>query len=219
MKLSLDGQWVDYRTDEYRDVVRATAWMWLSLIESRLFLPKNITSSSGTEAFKRSTLALTQLPLEYGSSGPTKRFERSRWRAADVSIDSKGTLHCEHPWSKKVTKTLLWDSGSQALSRGMKKEELVEHFSEILDARQDTVLLPHTTITQFGIKTEHVADGLEQRYSNAVRDGKISLIDRLTGTILNLEDIRKIESRVELRVSTALKMINETCVNVSVDRI
>lgn len=207
MRLQPDGNWVDYKTEEYWDVLRATAWTWLNIIEARLTIPENISPNSAMEAYRRSTISLAQLPLEYGTAGSPKRFDRCRWRDARVPMVPNDSLHCEHPWSKKLTKEYLWDTGSAALQRGATKDELVEPFSEILDARQDTVLLPHTRVTQFGVLSERAADGLAKRYTPAVLSGGVTLIDRETGMILSVRDIEEIEDIVQKRVSNALKKI------------
>lgn len=207
MKLLPDDDWVDFRTDEYYDVLRSTTWTLLSLIESHLNRPTNITESAATEAYRRAVIALIQGPMEYGHRGPAKRFDRCRWRSSDVTISPTKTPHCEHPWSKKTSKSLLWEHCSAALLRGVTKENLVDPASEILDARQDTVLLSNMKTSDYGVLSERASDGL-LRYLSAVENSIIILHDRKTGGILTGGDIKLIEEDVQLRVASGIKKIN-----------
>lgn len=208
-KYSEDGAWSDYRTPEYYEVLKSTAWAWLSCIEARITAPGTFSEKAATEAYNRTIITLPQLPLEHGGSGIEKRFDRSRWRDVRVCLAPGTRLHGEHPWSKHVTKRLVWENGSSALKRGVKKEDLVGPLTEILDARQDTVLLPHERVSQYGIVSEMKADGLGGRYVPAIESGSIDLIDRSTGAHVTLDEIREIESRIEERVSAAVEKMSK----------
>ena len=208
MKLLSDSDWIDYRTDEYYDVLRSTTWIWLCLVESCLNRPSNVTETAVTEAYKRAIIALVQGPAEYGHRGPSKRFDRCRWRSSEVTMTPAKNPHCEHPWSKKITKSLLWDHCSAALLRGVKKEDLIVPASEILDARQDTVLLSNMKTSNYGVLSERAADGLLGRYSSAVEKSAIVLHDRKTGGILTVEDIKVIESDVQQKVAVGVEKLD-----------
>lgn len=211
-KLTVDGEWKEYRLErEYYDALTAVSWMWANLIEMRISAPwdKGVSERGVSESYARATLALAQMPMEYGKNGSSKRFDRSRWRDVSVTNPPQDTLHCEHPWSKKETKRILWECGSQALKCGAKKEDLIAPFSGILDARQGTVLLPHSRLSSLGVLSEAKGDGLVPRYGNAIREGKIRLIHRGTGVELTFEDVDKIDVAAREAVQCAVEGIKK----------
>jgi hypothetical protein len=189
----------DYRNDPlYRPVLLATSDAWLALIEARLAAPH---PEAARQAYDRATLVLAQLPMEHGRQGASKRFARCRWRASGADED---TGHCEHPWSKRVTKSLLWDAASAALTRGVPRARLVESFAEVLDARQDTVLLPHARVLQLGVASDRGGDGLRGRYLSAVSSGRLVLHDAASGARVDPSHVEDVEASVERRVAAAL---------------
>lgn len=211
-KLTRDGEWREYRLErEYYDALTAVAWMWANLIEMRITAPrdKGVSETGSAEAYARATLALAQMPMEYGKNGSAKRFDRSRWRDVSVTDPPQDTLHCEHPWSKKETKRILWEHGSEALKRGVRKEDLIAPFSGILDARQGTILLPHSRLSSLGILSESKGDGLVPRYGGAIREGRIRLIHRGNGVELGLDDVVKIDEAASEAVQSAVKTIKK----------
>lgn len=204
-KYTPDGEWKSYRTPGYYEVLLSTAWSWITAIDARVNRPPDITEDAALQSYNRTIITLPQLPLENGGSGIEKRFDRSRWRDASVSVAPGTKLHSEHPWSKHVTKRMLWEAGSAALLRGARREDLVHPFTEIIDARQDAVLLPHERVSLFGIVSELRADGLLGRYSSPIREGRLTLLDRATGSVVTLEEIEAIEAEIARRTTTALR--------------
>lgn len=91
-------------------------------------------------AYDRAVLALAQHNIEY--EGPGSRFMRSRWRSSDVVPGEDVLRTCEHPWTKMRTKDLVLVAGIVALGRELPPIAFARGVSEILAARQDTVLLP-----------------------------------------------------------------------------
>lgn len=194
--------WTEYKDAEYHDTLAATAWTWVCLLEARL---AGAETRGAVAAYDRATLALTQLPMEHGKYGSAKRFERCRWASPDV--DGQG--HAEHPWSKRITKELIWKAGSAALSRGVDRTALVGPISLILDARQDAVLLPHARVTQLGVLSDRAGDGLAGRYRGALESGSLVLIDRASGTPISPERADEIDAAASRQVSQALEVIRQ----------
>ena len=177
---SADGKWQDFRCDDYYELLKDTASTWVVLLES---LP------SSSEAYKRATLLLPQLPIEFGDND--KRFDRSRWRHENVVCEQPTTAHCEHPWTKKKTRKLVEDFFVAARENGMQKKDIVLGVGEILDSRQDTLLLPTMRTKDWGVINKRKADGLVERYSK-IAD---KLIDRKTGQRMSTMKLEEIEKR------------------------
>lgn len=195
--------WTEYKDAEYHDTLAAAAWTWICLIEARL---SDVAGRSAIAAYDRATLALTQLPMEHGKHGSAKRFDRCRWASPDV--DGKG--HAEHPWSKRITKEILWNAGSSALKRGVDRLDLVKPFALILDARQDAVLLPHARVTQLGVLSDRAGDGLAGRYKGALESESLVLIDRASGERLSPERAVEIDEAATQQIFQALATIHRT---------
>jgi hypothetical protein len=107
-------------------------------------------------------------------------------------------MHCEHPWSKKVTKKLIEDL---VANRTVGDDgALVDSICLILDARQDTVLLPTAALSTWSVLSERSHDGLAQRYSTAVVH---MLVDRRDGRALTAEDLRHIDAEAVDKVHEA----------------
>lgn len=198
----MGNEWRNYRDDCYWDTLASTSWIWACLVEARMLVP----STPGVlEAYDRSTLTLAQLPMEHGKYGADKRYERCRWEMPGV--EARG--HAEHPWCKRITKALLWESGSEALRRGVRKEDLVVPFSGILDARQDTVLLPHARVTQLGVLSDRAGDGLGARYKGALASGRLTLLDRETGELMTPDMVEEIDVASREAVERSLEAIRQ----------
>lgn len=198
----MNTAWTEYKDAEYHDTLAAAAWTWVCLIEARL---SGAETPGAVAAYDRATLALTQLPMEHGKYGSAKRFDRCRWASPD--IDGQG--HAEHPWSKRITKELIWKAGSAALSRGVDRAALVGPIALILDARQDAVLLPHARVTQLGVLSDRAGDGLAGRYRGALESGSLVLIDRASGAHLSPERADEIDAVATRQVSQALEAIRQ----------
>jgi hypothetical protein len=183
---SADGKWQDFRCDDYYELLKDTASTWVLLLE-------NLPSSS--EAYKRATLLLPQLPIEFGDND--KRFDRSRWRHENVVCEQPTTAHCEHPWTKKKTRKLVEDFFVAARENGMQKKDIVLGVGEILDSRQDTLLLPTMRTKDWGVINKRKADGLVKRYSK-IAD---KLIDRKTGQRMSTMKLEEIEKERSDRIS------------------
>ena len=183
---SADGKWQDFRCDDYYELLKDTASTWVVLLE-------NLPSSS--EAYKRATLLLPQLPIEFGDND--KRFERSRWRHENVVCGEPTTAHCEHPWTKKKTRKLVEDFFVAARENGMQRKDIVLGVGEILDSRQDTLLLPTMRTKDWGVINKRKADGLVERYSK-IAD---KLIDRKTGQRMSTMKLEEIEKERSDRIS------------------
>ena len=183
---SADGKWQDFRCDDYYELLKDTASGWVGLLE-------NFPTSS--EFYKRATLLLPQLPIEFGDND--KRFDRSRWRHENVVCEQPTTAHCEHPWTKKKTRKLVEDFFVAARENGMQKKDIVLGVGEILDSRQDTLLLPTMRTKDWGVINERNADGLANRYSK-IAD---KLIDRKTGQRMSTMKLEEIEKERSDRIS------------------
>ena len=188
---SADGKWQDFRCDDYYELLKDTALTWVVLLD-------NLPSSS--EAYKRATLLLPQLPIEFGDND--KRFERSRWRHENVVCEQPTTAHCEHPWTKKKTRKLVEDFFVAARENGMQREDIVLGVGEILDSRQDTLLLPTMRTKDWGVINKRKADGLVERYSK-IAD---KLIDRKTGQRMSTMKLEEIEKERSDRISTVFQL-------------
>ena len=183
---SADGKWQDFRCDDYYELLKDTAFAWVVLLES---LPPS------SEAYKRATLLLPQLPIEFGDND--KRFERSRWRHENVVCEQPTTAHCEHPWTKKKTRKLVEDFFVAARENGMQRKDILLGVGEILDSRQDTLLLPTMRTKDWGVINKRKADGLVERYSK-IAD---KLIDRKTGQRMSTMKLEEIEKERSDRIS------------------
>lgn len=185
---SADGEWQDFRCEEYYCLLRETADMWVHILER---------FPTFSEAYKRATLALPQLPMEFGDNN--KRFERSRWRHESVVCGEPTTAHCEHPWTKKKTRELVEGFAVAAIENDVQREAIVSGVAEIIDSRQDTLLLPTMRTKDWGVTNERNADGLANRYSK-IAD---KLIDRKTGQRLNALKLEEIEKERSDRIGAA----------------
>lgn len=188
---SADGKWQDFRGDDYYELLKDTAFAWVVLLES---LPPS------SEAYKRTTLLLPQLPIEFGDND--KRFERSRWRHENVVCEQPTTAHCEHPWTKKKTRKLVEDFFVAARENGMQRKDIVLGVEEILDSRQDTLLLPTMRTKDWGVINKRKADGLVERYSK-IAD---KLIDRKTGQRMNTLKLKEIEKERSDRIGAVFRL-------------
>ena len=182
---AIDGDWQDFRCGEYYTLLRETADIWLHILER---------FSVSSKAYKRATLALPQLPLEFDC--PDNRFERSRWRHESVVCGEPTTAHCEHPWTKKGTRQLVENYAISAINKGIQRDSIVSGIATIIDMRQDTILLPSQSTVAWGVGS---GSGLADRYSD-VAD---KIIDRKTGARLSAQEIRNIESYRSDRISMA----------------
>jgi hypothetical protein len=198
-----DGTWFHYTRDpDFVAALDGTARTWVHLLRMWHVEPQG----AGLRlAYERAVLALAQLPIEY--AGPATRFERCRWRAADVEPGTHERVHCEHPWTKKRTKRVIMEAGIVALRRNVPHEDIVAAIGNILAARQDTVLLPHGRLTQLGVLTEVHHDGFAGRYGNAVATNRLRLIDRLTGDALQPADLVTVEAASRARVRTSVEQL------------
>lgn len=196
---SADREWSDYRGEEYWKLLEATALMWVGIIRTYLeMVHAGIDGGAIHEAYKRASGNMQQLPIEWKNND--LRFERSRWRHEHVRPGIKTIAHCEHPWTKKVTQELVWDHVKVALARNVPHAEIGKHVAEILDARQDTVLLPGQAGKKWGLVSGK-ADGILVRYGGIAAAG--NLIDRKTGVKIAPADLARIEQNVERRVNMA----------------
>lgn len=198
-----DSVWTPCNTDPaFIEALDGTASIWVALLKRSFAEPQR----AGLRlAYDRAVLALAQLPIEY--AGPETRFNRCRWRAAGVQPGKNPDVHCEHPWTKKRTKTMIWEAAMAALSRGVPDQDIVAAVAALLAARQDTVLLPHKKLTQMGVLSERHHDGLAARYTGAISAGKLELTDRLTGKRLTKDDILEIERISFAQVEASIKAL------------
>jgi hypothetical protein len=194
-----DGHWADFHADDgYRAVLDGTARVWVALIEE-------CRRSSGVGAgvgvaYRRATGILTQLPQEFDN--PAARFERSRWRISSVVVGSPtSNYYCEHPWSKHRTKSIIRNVVEQALDANRSREQIVSSVAEILDARQDTVLLPDSDEVQHGVGSDKQNDGLVARYVVAIEAKQ--LIDRKTGEVVTIDAAKEESGKLDARVAKA----------------
>jgi hypothetical protein len=196
-KISPDRNWLNHRDQpQYWALLRETARAWLSLL--RLRDGQGVCTSQEHLArravYSRLTTALPQLPIEW--MGSESRYNRSRWRLDTVV--SGLPMHCEHPWSKKITRKLIETLYTNSRAED---EELVDSISLILDARQDTVLLPSANLSSVGVLSEKNHDGLHSRYTPVLAQHK--LIDRMTGAPLTAEELDQIDEQVEYKLQEA----------------
>ena len=87
-----------------------------------------------------------------------------------------------------------------ALARGIDPLDVAAAIAEVLDARQDTVLLPSDDEAAWGVRSERDGDGLAGRYADVA--GRI--VDRRTGERLSAARIGAIEAERAERVRRAL---------------
>lgn len=197
-KISPDCNWLDHRQQpQYWALLRETARAWLGLLKLRdeqsMCTPQEYLARLAV--YNRLITTLPQLPIEW--SGPETRYNRSRWRLAGV--ESGMTMHCEHPWSKKITRKLI---ETLFMNAGTEDDEvLIDSIALILDTRQDTVLLPSANLSSVNVLSEKHHDGLHSRYAPALTHHK--LIDRATGTELTLQDLDTIDACVEHKLQEA----------------
>lgn len=199
-RIDPDGKWVDFRIEpEYWAVLKETARAWLGLIRIREEqIPSGISSLeryARISVFNRTTNALPQLPIEW--RGSESRYNRARWRLGFVETDSP--MHCEHPWSKKITKKLI--ELLVANKTAGDDADLIDGICLILDARQDTLLLPSATLSNWSILTERNHDGLAQRYATAVT--VYTLIDRKDGSVLSLQNLYDLDAAASNKIKEA----------------
>jgi hypothetical protein len=201
-----DGAWRDFRVDAYAALLHATAYVWVAnlaavragsaaLAEGRV---ARFDARALRAAYKRATVAIPQLPMEVGNND--ERFERCRWRHEEVPVGTPTRAHCEHPWSKKRTREIVEDAVPAALARGIDPLDVAAAIAEVLDARQDTVLLPSDDEAAWGVRSERDGDGLAGRYADVA--GRI--VDRRTGERLSAARIGAIEAERAERVRRAL---------------
>lgn len=198
-RFSPDGHVEDFRAHPlYAAVLTGTASIWLACIEE---LRRAGGPAPGVEAaYERAVWVLAQLPQEVDDLDA--RFDRSRWRSADVVPDVDTTnYYCEHPWHKKRTKGIVYGVATHALDHGVSRPEIIQAIADILDARQDTVLLPHAPVRGEGILHESRGDGLAERYVGVAELG--TLIDRRTGQPVTLEQLRGEALRVQNQIVEA----------------
>lgn len=199
-----DGTWRPYANEPaFRSVLDGVAQVWGGLLRLRLAAPGHHGVSM---AYDRAVLALAQLPIEY--EGPGSRFMRSRWRSSDVVPGEDVLTTCEHPWTKMRTKDLVLVAGMVALGRELPPEAFARGVSEILAARQDTVLLPRK-YAHLEVVSERRGEGLLGRYAPAVRAGKLVLIDRATRDLqpLAAPELERIEEGVTRAVLAGVEVL------------
>lgn len=199
-RIDPDGKWIDFRIEpEYWAVLKETARAWLGLIRIREEqIPSGISSlerHARISVFNRTTNALPQLPIEW--RGSESRYNRARWRLGFVETNSP--MHCEHPWSKKITKKLI--ELLVANKTAGDDADLIDGICLILDARQDTLLLPSATLSNWSILTERNHDGLAQRYATAVT--VYTLIDRKDGSVLSLQNLYDLDAAASNKIKEA----------------
>jgi hypothetical protein len=200
MKLYPDTHWQDFRTPDYTSLLHATAWTWIKIIQAFTSPPPPLANTPAiSSTYYRATLALPQLPSE--GTNNSRRFNNSRWRHANVSTPIHPHPHCEHPWSKRITKDIVLNATSLALSRGANPEDLILPISAIIDSRQDTLLLPSQDTSSHKVIPNSQGDGLASRYASPIDLGLI--IDRATGKPISPSDA----SQIELKPATALNSL------------
>lgn len=192
MKLSPDTQWQDFRSDpNYTPILHSTAWTWIKIIQAFTSAPPRLANSPAlSSTYYRATLALPQLPSE--GTNNRNRFNNSRWRHSSITPNTSSP-HCEHPWSKRITKDIVLNATSIALSHGAHPEDLILPIAAIIDSRQDTLLLPSQHITQHNVLPNSQGDGLAIRYAQLINDNTI--IDRTTGNPITSTDATNIENK------------------------
>lgn len=200
--IDLSGPWYDYRTDpRYREHLAAAGRWKVALwdIARRMEDAVGCRTVPDLLAYKRATRELTQMPMEF--AGPDARWQNSRWRHADVLHKQSGDLtHCEHPWTKKGTEEMLAGPVMAALRRGGDPDAIAVLVCVVIDARQDTVLLPSATVTAWDVTA--AGDGLA-RYRRAAS----RLIDRKTAQPATAEMLDAIDREVENTVKDAITRI------------
>ena len=149
-------------------------------------------------AYKRATSTIPQLPMEVGSND--LRFGRCRWRHEAVPTGTPTHAHCEHPWSKKRTRSLIEAAVKHALARNFEHATVARAVAEVLDARQDTVLMPSDDDEAWGVRSEREGDGLGGRYDQLATQ----LFDRQSGSRLTIDLVTELEAQRQARIKDAL---------------
>lgn len=191
-KIRADRTWTDFRASpRYRQLLDATAWTWIALLRAADEGQTHpaIGSEALREALDRATAALPQLPMEFDSGD--FRFERSRWRSHLIEPERPMQMHCEHPWTKRKTREIVVEL--YRAGRSCRIAKLVEAVAIVLDARQDTVLLPSARLRDLGVIADPRKDGFWPRYRNALETSRLRLIDRLDGSTVEPANLEYLE--------------------------
>lgn len=201
-----DEAWQPYRDDKrFLDVLEGTALAWEALLKFCLPSQPHETPHAGrVMAYRRAVLALAQLPIEFENA--ESRFMRCRWRAGELEPGASREVHCEHPWTKARTKAVIWELGRCAHVREAPRSDVVQSISDVLKARQDTVLLPRQ-YGHLGVVHEGRGEGILSRYGPAVRDGTLALYDRRTKSNATLDSLASVEDNISRELHLAVARV------------
>ncbi len=198
------GAFENFRDDpEYRPLLEATAQTWVTLIRTHsAALRGSNRKDPGRVAYERAIKILAQLPMELRSPG--KRFARCRWEVVLRPGPHLGRC-CEHPWTKAKTRVLV----ERLALRTRKDLDAVAGVAKILDARQDTVLVPvrNTETRRVGILETKSLDGFAPRYRPGLVAKRFQLLDRKTCRNIDPWALGRIENRVSSRVADAFASV------------
>jgi hypothetical protein len=202
--LRSDDKWTDYREDpRYYETLTAAAWGWHNIYKMYVQKPSAFGTIAKLAVIARLQKEMVQHPMEFDDVNA--RYDRSRWRLAVlVPPGPFSGLHCEHAWAKRRTKQILTSAVPMAIQHGIHPHVIEQAIADILDARQDTVLLATQRTGDLGIKPDRTHDGLGARYADAIRSGRIELVDRLTKKVLTADDALQISQESESKVTEAL---------------
>ncbi len=181
--------WTDFRKDShYREALVGTAKAFVAL--------RAALGGNHTKVYETAVSQLVQAPMEF--DGGKRRYLRARWRLAIYEYED--APHGEHPWTKKETKALIGRIIDQASAKGIANERLVAAITEILDARQDTVLMTRGHQYAKAGFIRGPGDGFIDRYLGTAPP----LVDRRDGRLLSDDDVRAIQRQRQARWESAL---------------
>jgi hypothetical protein len=205
-----DPDWSPFRNDPaYRPLLLETAAVFVALVKARSDRLALATDEAGRkrvlEAYGRAVGALSQLPMEFGDGA--QRFDRSPWRHVTVQPGTNQPgLHCEHPWSKHLTRKLVRHAVEAGVASGAAEDTILGAVADILDARQPTVTLPSLKISKSKVRGGR-SDGLA-RYERAIVDG--SIVQRPSKVPVTPDQMRAIDAEAVRKVDSALARVGAT---------
>lgn len=183
--------WTDFRkVPLYRETLKDTAEAFIALYR---------ISGPHKRVYRTATQQLAQAPMEY--DGGNSRYLRARWRLPSYSYGDP--THGEHPFTKKVTKDLIAKAITQGVTHGADDCKIVDVIMEILDCRQDTVLMIDGNQKKSAGLILPMGDGFVERYLPK----SDQLIDRSNGALLDRADIEAIQQSYQERWLDAINSL------------